>query len=369
MKNEHKNSNKKIHMLNARDNVIMSLISSTPNINMHTEINSDFQILLNTLNRKGIDYDKLSKALIPLRDENKYEFAFIFNNKYFNDTMFYGEKIINKILSVINTESTQSILVGDYIKLEKIEEKFLKEIFLEKIEYINQCEYICSDQFYIVYINNLTKKQANKMIENLKNEKYFVGIMNLKYSSKMKQYLSVILSPLCLKCQNKIIIPNSLDIDDMTNYCEQDYSYEKNGFEVISINQILYDLFLAYKIPNGIMNEEDLKFSYNLLTYLAPEYEKIKIVIDDQKLDYLHKNKGGSMDRLGILNITKEELEKKILINMYNNYIYNIEKNEYGDLKFNVLIELQVDKDKVRNALVALKYIPNDNELKLITMF
>ena len=58
--------------------------------------------------------------------------------------MFYGEKIINKILSIINKESTQSILIGDYIKLEKMSDNILKEMFIEKIEYVNKCEYVYS---------------------------------------------------------------------------------------------------------------------------------------------------------------------------------------------------------------------------------
>ena len=61
-------------------------------------------------------------------------------------------------------------------------------------------------------------------------------------------------------------------------------------------------------------------------------------------------------------------LLKKILINVYSNYIYNIEKNEFGDLKFNVLIELFENGER-KNALISLKYIPEKNELRLITMF
>ena len=56
------------------------------------------------------------------------------------------------------------------------------------------------------------------------------------------------------------------------------------------------------------------------------------------------------------------------MINVYNNYIYNIEKNEFGDLKFNVLIELFENSER-KNALISLKYIPEKNELRLITMF
>ena len=93
---------KKIHMLNARDNVIMQMVNKL-NSNMYEEINNEFELLYNTLKNKGIDYSQLGVALIPSRNKNKYEYAFIFNSLYFKDkTMFYGEKIINKILSIIN---------------------------------------------------------------------------------------------------------------------------------------------------------------------------------------------------------------------------------------------------------------------------
>ena len=96
-----KTENKKIHMLNARDNIIMPVINK--GINMFEEINNEFIIFLEMLENKGIEYSKLSRALIPSRDEDKYEYAFVFNSTYFNDkTMFYGEKIMNKILSIIN---------------------------------------------------------------------------------------------------------------------------------------------------------------------------------------------------------------------------------------------------------------------------
>ncbi len=106
------------------------------------------------------------------------------------------------------------------------------------------------------------------------------------------------------------------------------------------------------------------------MTNFAPEYEKIKVVIPDEKFsNYLKTKKLGAMKVLGISNIDKEELQKKILINLYNNYIYNIERNEFGDLKFNVLIELQDGNKNIKNVLVSLKYIPKENELRLITMF
>lgn len=117
------------------------------------------------------------------------------------------------------------------------------------------------------------------------------------------------------------------------------------------------------------MDENDLRFSYNILTSLAPQYDNLKVVIDDRKMEYIKNNKDGSMKILGLLDITREELEKKIRINLYSNYIYNIEENEFGDFKFNVLIDLLTKDNKMKNVLVSLKYIQNENELRLITMY
>ncbi len=362
--------NGKIYALNARDNVILPVIYKSCS-NMYKEINDEFKILLNKLKNKGIDYYKLSKALTPVREEDKYEYAFVFNSRYFDDkTMFYGEKIINKILSIINKESTQSILFGDYIKLEEIEESTLKEIFLEKIEYINKCEYAYSIDYFIVYINNISKKQVNDMINILKKEEFFVGVMNLKYCSRIKQYFSTILCPLCLKYKNKVVIPSIQEDNNNENFNEQGYAYKENGFEIISLNEMWYYLFLSYKIPNCTVDKEDLKFNYNVLTNIVPEYKQLKIIVDENKLKYLKREKAGDMKILDLLNITKEDLEKMILINLYNNYIYNLEINSFGDLKFNILIELYIESQKaIKNVLIALKYIPEKKEIRLITMF
>ena len=119
-----------------------------------------------------------------------------------------------------------------------------------------------------------------------------------------------------------------------------------------------------------MIDKEDLRFSYNILTNIAPEYENLKVSIDYNKWErYLKKKKLEDMKILGLLNMTKEELEQYILINIYNNYIYNIEENEFGTLKFNVLIEIYTTNKLKKNALVALEYKPNKNEVRLITMY
>lgn len=70
--------NKRIHMLNARDNIIMTLINNVnKGINMFEEINNEFTIFLDMLENKGIEYSKLSRALIPSRDVNMHLYLIV----------------------------------------------------------------------------------------------------------------------------------------------------------------------------------------------------------------------------------------------------------------------------------------------------
>ena len=365
-----KDKKRKIYILNARDNMIMELINSMiPEI--HQDINNNFDILLEQLSKKGIDYYELKNALIPSRDEEKFEIAFIFNSKYLCEhTMFYGEEIFKKILPILNKESTQSIFIGDYVKTKYMNYNTLKEMFLESIKYINKCDYIDNMDFFIVYINNITRKQIEDMISKLKNEEFFVGFMELKYASIIKQYLTEILCPLCIKHKDLIIAPHLSDRDEKENYNETGYPYIENGFRFKSINEMLYNLFLAYKIENNTYDKDDLEFSYNIITKLAPEYNDIKVLIDENKLKYLKEQKTGTMKSLDLLECTVEELEQKIMIELYNNYIYNIEINKYNIFKFNVLIELQSNDKKIKRKVnVALEYKPKEKILRLITMY
>lgn len=46
----------------------------------------------------------------------------------------------------------------------------------------------------------------------------------------------------------------------------------------------------------------------------------------------------------------------------------NLRQNEYGDLLFNVCIELQTEDKHIRKTTVALKYIPENGEMYIITI-
>lgn len=113
----------KKYMLNARDNIIMTVINKVnKGINMFEETNNEFTIFLDILENKGIEYSKLSRALIPSRDEDKYEYAFVFNSTYFNDkTMFYvynikknefGDLKFNVLIELFENSERKNALIS-----------------------------------------------------------------------------------------------------------------------------------------------------------------------------------------------------------------------------------------------------------------
>ena len=75
--------------------------------------------------------------------------------------------------------------------------------------------------------------------------------------------------------------------------------------------------------------------------YSNTTFEKIELHISDDKWNkYLtnsEKGKGRIMETLGYSSIDKECFSKEVFKYICANYIYNLKKNEYGDLMFNVL--------------------------------
>jgi hypothetical protein len=70
---------------------------------------------------------------------------------------------------------------------------------------------------------------------------------------------------------------------------------------------------------------EDIKFSINSINSDIKDLDKLKIYVKDDKLQYLKKNKTNSLKRIGLLDITSNNLEKLIKAKIKNNYIFNLD--------------------------------------------
>ena len=83
-------------------------------------------------------------------------------------------------------------------------------------------------------------------------------------------------------------------------------------------------------------------------------------ILDGKKGEVLASMGYGPEDR----DVFIKDVYKKICAS----YIYNLRKNEYGDLMFNVCVELPTINGHCRKTMVALKYHPDSGEMSIVTV-
>ncbi len=366
-----------IYTFNAKDYLLYPIIKEHFELSddeVYNEIMIGYEILLERLSKKGIDYTFLKGALIPNQDKDKYETCLIIDTSLM-DTMFHGYDVFKKIIPLLDKRCTCSILHGEYIDIinkGNRSQLWLKTIMNEALARCNKSSFQSSEQYYIVYFNRLTGNQRWNIVENLLQYPWFTGFADLTYQSDFKTYLSSILSHAYIKCGNKIIGSHPIDFSDEENENLIGYPFEESGYEVLSINEESFGSFLNYKIESMFPDEKDVSFSFNALFPKFKSINNLKLKIDDNKwakyLTDTQSGKGEILASVGYLTEEKSRFEKEIYKRICSNYIFNLEKNEYGVLKFNTCVELETVNGNKRRTTVALKYIPEDGEMYIITI-
>ena len=369
-----------IYTINTREFLLYPTIKSFFNlsdIDVYKMINDEHLKLLQRLSMKNVQYNNLKRALIPNQEKDKKEICFIFDSLQINSNI-YGNEIFNKLIPLLDRESTYSILAGDYIDILKDipnSQFILKDALKETITEYNSSIYQYSNQYFLIYINSITEKQTQAIIESLKKFCWFYGYADVSLHSRFKTYLSEILSSICIKNKSTIIASHHSDYNDFENINMFGYPFEENGFKFISINEDSFGPFLSYKIESILPNKDDVGFSFNALFPKFDSIEKLKINITDNRWNnYFNnkENKNGKQEILKTLdidNIGKDEFTEMIFNQICGKYIYNLRKNEYEDnYLFNVCIELLTKNQRKRKTTVALKYRPDCGEIEIVTV-
>lgn len=219
---------------------------------------------------------------------------------------------------------------GDYIGENK-NQNLLFEALREKIELRNNSDWKHSSQYYIVYINSISKLHNKQLIEVLSKYPFFTGFADMTFSSRLKTILSTILVNICIKNKRTIIQQHEPGADDNENVNMSGYPFKEHGFNCKSINSDYYGLFLSYKIERPFQDNEDVSFSINSLGDHFASIDGLDLIIPSEKFNYLKDNKEGVMKKLGILDISPEGLQRLILSKLKYNYIYNMQyKPDYN---------------------------------------
>lgn len=355
-----------IYSLDCRGNVMLDVFAERfkmSDARIFREIQLSFSELEPYLARKGIRYQDLKPALVP--DAKKFERAYMFDWTACSSD-WYGNEVHNLILPLLPRDSSRSILVGDWVG-----QQSFAEIFHASRADPGEHELLRDDvpeTIYFVYLNNLTKSAAQKIESKLASYDAYVGALDLTYMSLLKACLAHMLMRVYIQHRSVIIQPHE---DDVPLYNDENligYDFQKHGYRERSVPQSLYRWFLSYKIECPVLppHSSDTRFSLNALTPSPVALQELAIVLDDAKHQYLLKEKEGSMERSGMLSMSTQEIISQIRDKLNSNYIYNLAWTDRDStLKFNIMLE----KKGVAKYTVALKYVPDDRELRVLTIF
>lgn len=342
---------------------------------VYQAIQDGFQILQKQLALKGISYNDLKGALIPNQDKDKFETCLIIDSSKI-ESADYGCYVFEKLILYLDHESTYSILCGDYIDITDGKcpdsQRLLYVAMDEVLERYHKFQYSHSSQYFLIYINRLSRMQRQKILDGLGQYEWFTGFADLTHHSIFKSYISTILVNVCIKNRNKVIMPHVSDYVDEANVNMRGFPFESNGFLLSSINEESYGAFLSYKIESQVPDVDDVSFSLNALFPRFDSFKKIKLSVSDDKwskyLTDIKRGKGRIIESLGYTSDDKERFTKEVFRRICANYIYNLRKNEYGDLMFNVCVEFPTVHDNIRKTTVALKYHPDSGIVEVVTL-
>lgn len=292
----------------------------------------------------------------------------IFDTSKIEDS-FYGYYIFEKIIPLFNKNSSHSVLCGDYIGENYIQTELISN-FIREINLQKKFKYIHSSQFFIVYINNLSSQMFKHFILKLKEFDSYIGHFDLTNQSVIKSYLSNILINSFIKYKETIVMAHEADRENSENINITGFPFEENNYQVKSIQDLYFDLFLSYKIEREVYIgfETDLDFSLNSISPIISNFEEIEIA--DEKIQYLKRIKTGKMKKINLINSSKEELIEIIKSKIKSNYIYNMTELKLHDvLKFDIIVELKNSFKEIVKVTIGFEYLPKHSKLRLITLY
>jgi hypothetical protein len=361
-----------IFTLEARGNVFLEVMRDYFGLDraqIFREINANFLGLLQVLKAKQIEYASLKNALIPRPDRS--EVAFVFDSADI-DSNWYGYEIFDRLLPALDKRGVHSVLCGDYTGEARIQGKLRMEL-LANVVLNRQVNWKHSSQYFLVYINNLSRFMVAELTRALSPYKAFVGYAECNFPSFFKTYLSMILVSGFVKAGRYVIQGHEDDRPDEDDVNMTGYPFEENGNTCRSVQSSLYDLFLTYKIERAVYPgfESDTLFSLNSISSSVVPLEDCELDLEESKLKYLVEKKYDSLKRSGFINFARHEIETKIRERLANNYIFNLTYIEaYQTMKFNTVLNMALDgPEVVAKLLVALEYKPAKKRLRVVTMF
>lgn len=364
----------KVYTFDTRDLVVWDILKNYYHYNRNqifNEINAIFRPMVNRLTDIGVPYEKLKNVLIPQKD--KLEICFIFDSMKI-DNCCYGTTVFKTFIPLLSGIKKVAMFYGDLIGGDsQREQQKIRGLLEQNVKLNTSLDYKHSSQYFLVFLNNITNDKLSKIGNALKELKYYVGYLDLTFSSHLKDIVASTIAQGCIFYNGIVIMPTD-EVEDDTN--PRNYSmieFEKYNYTIRNINQIAYSSFLSFKIQRRYykFDNDDQVFSLNTVVKEPMLIDKYDILIEEKKYSYLLKEKFGVLSIAGLESLEIDQLRDIIRENINTNYIFNMEYNhDFECLKFNTFIDLYSKINSNRQKYILSFEVLNDSkELRLITMY
>ncbi len=358
-----------IHTVNAREHIMLEITRDhfglTPEV-MFREIQGMVATTVDILNSKGIKYQDLRSALVPMVD--KHEAGFIFDTQDIESSL-YGLEVMKQLLPLLDLKSNHSVQCGDLISKDQ---EFIFSLLQESLVLSRNLEFVHGSALYCVYINNLTEPGLERIHKSLSSFAPYTGYIPCAFTSRARIYLSTILVNSFLKYGEKVIMGHEDDRPNEENINMSNYPFEDYGMSIYSLQSMYFDVLLSYKIERPVFKgfESDTELSLNAISKQILAINGFEVEIEDAKYEYLKSEKYRKLEKAGIEALGKEELSSLIRSKVSESYIYNLSYlPEHNVSTFNVMLEIpKPGGGYPTRVMAALEYKPEEKLLRVITI-
>ena len=356
----------RVHTIEARDNVMLEVVRKSFDLSpdqVFTEIQWLLRETTAALASRGITYDSLRPALVP--SQKRHEVALCFDTAGIDDS-WYGCRVYEQVIPLFARKTYHSVMTGDLLA-KSVGQTVLRSEFETALVRANPFDYRHSNQFFCVYLNNLTPHMIDTFHEGLCQYRPYVGYVDCTYDCFMKRWLSMCLPPHFIKAGTTIIQQHEDDLDSDANQNTVGYPFEDFGYEVKSVPSMMYGTLLSYKIERPVVRgfEADTEFSLNSVSSAPSQLDGFEVEVEASKLDYLVSNKLGSLTRAGLSGVTPRQLGELIRAKLQSSYVYNLRRiHQHDTVVFNMIVE--VNRCRL---MAALHYRPESRTVRLVTMY
>lgn len=359
----------KLWTLDGRDNVLLDVMQLSLDLTaseMHTELTRAHAHVIDQLASQSVKYADLRYALVPR--QKRVERAFVFDN---TPSGAYTRARETILAALPGKELTCSILSGDLM----IENQALGFWLLKKhlVQLTPRALPRHTTAMYCVYINNLTPATATLVDELCSGSSEYLGYIDATYSTQAKDWLSTTVFTSYVKSGTTYVSPHEDDIEEPGGFNLPGWPVESTRTRSVSIQSMYFDLFLSYKIERRtIPGERDTSHALSAISATPMNLVGFTVSIDERKLQYIAKHGGGGFEAATLARYTADQIAEIIRQKIASNYIYEMEvkRLETGVVrKFNIMLEFPRDEADPVRMQATLEYIPQQQQLRLITLF